>query len=220
MRVVRPVVFLILIAMMLSTAGCSKIYIFDFTEESDIYRKDGAWSADGVLLYLSSEGLFMPNGCITAPHIYKGDLKATVSFLLDTDENNPVWEFNIVFSSDGSWYSSEGYVDIHFCNVGTPGAYYTIGQGNIFDGPFSIVSHVSPIPGMIINGLNRLVIDIKGAALSFWLNDNLVMADVIPAYYEADTYCLSIRSYQEASSRRLYYTSVKIEYEGTRILVE
>lgn len=75
--------------MMPSTTGYSKICTFDFTEEGDINRKDGTWLVNGVLLYLSSENLFMPNGYITAPHIYEGDLKATVSFLLDTGVITP-----------------------------------------------------------------------------------------------------------------------------------
>lgn len=218
MKPLRTLILIFLVFMMLASAGCTRAYSFDFTKEKDFYREDGIWSFHDNLCELSNNGLFMFNSWVAAPHIYTGDLKATVRFKLEANSSNYVPQFSVLFSSDGSWYSSWGYAGIRFDNVGHPAASYTIFQGNIFDGPFTIMTNVSPIPGMIINGLNSLTIEVTGGSFAFWLNGNLVAANIIASYYKADSYCLSIHSIQDISKRLLYFTDVRIEYDGARTL--
>lgn len=218
MKYGKLMMIFLIVSLMLTTAGCSKTYFFNFTKEEDLIRADGTWSSLDDNFVLSSEGLFMANNWVAVPHVYTGDLTATVRFDLDTGQINTVSFIKVYLSAMNGFSDSEGYAGISFSKVGTDTASYAIFHGNSSQGSISYLDWQTPIPGIDTVGLNTLVIEQRGGLLTFWLNDAFIVA-FNPSRYNVDQYCLVVESIQDSEKSCLYYRDVKIEYEGTRELI-
>jgi len=218
MRLGKLMMIVLIVSLMLTAAGCSKTYFFDFTEEVDLVRDDGTWSSFGNPVVLSDNGLFMAANWIAVPHVYSGNLTATVRFDLDTDQDNYVPYFEVYLSAKNGFSNSQGYAGISFYNVGQDTAFYNIYHSNSSEGTTNYLESQTPIPGIDTVGLNTLVIEQRGGILTFWLNDAFIVA-FNPSRYNVDLYCLNIQSTQDSQKSCLFYRDVKIEYEGTRELI-
>jgi len=218
MRLGKLMMIALIVSLMLTAAGCSKTYFFDFTEEEDLIREDGTWSSVCNLFVLSSEGLFMAPDWVSAPHVYSGDLTATVRFDLNTDHDNFVSYFEIYLSTTNVFLNSEGFAGISFSNVGIDTSTFIIFHGNKDQGGTAYQGPQTPIPALNTVGLNTLVIEQKSGVFTFWLN-GAFLATFNPSRYDTDLYCLTIGSSQDSQNDCLFFRDVKIEYKGTRELV-
>lgn len=200
-----------------STTQSSNSYFFDFTKEADLLRDDGNWSTFNKSYTQTSSGFLLHNCWASVPHIYKGDLVATVKFELNVSAAN-LASMDIYLSASAGYEISDGYAGIKLIDLGGPNQRYSIFNGHKPDAYAVIVGNISPIPKVITNGMNELKIVKKGTAFEFWLNGSAITSGIVPPLYNSDQYCLAIWSGQDLAKKAIVYKSVLIEYDGIQTL--
>jgi hypothetical protein len=215
LRMLAVVAVLVFLAL---SAGCDKSYFFNFKTETDLIREDGTWVTYDTNYELSSDGLFMENCWAAVPHVYTGNLTAIVSFSLNATASSDIY-MEAYLSETAGFMGSAGCAGIRFIDLGSPTANYVIWNYNDSDGYNQIYSNISPIPGIVNDGINELRIIKVGDALTFKLNGVTIVSNVVPPLYESDLSGLTVMSQQDASRKDMYYRSVKIIYSGEQTLL-
>lgn len=218
MKAGKLMLILVVTSMLLLTAGCTKTYYFNFTKEDDLARNDGTWSSYDDSYKHTVEGLFPYAAWVAVPHVYSGDLTATIKFELNTNSANSVPKVEFYLSAKNGWFESDGYAGIAIDDIGLASTNFDVYHANYSQGGLYYLQDQSPVPGLDPVGINTLVIEQKSGALSFWLNDEFLAA-FNPTRYNVDLYCLNIYGMQDENKSCMFIKDVKIEYSGTRELI-
>jgi hypothetical protein len=214
MKALRIVLMVVLIVFAISSAGCMKTWIFDFTGStslSDWHISDwsGSYVRDGLGLRINNMGF-------VSPFAFTGDFTLTVEFTLDTAADRHVY-IEIGFQDDiEAEYLSR--FNHHFGGVGdTANEYYGIsefGPDTDPDWNYTVPNIHGAIPGIARNGANTYILKKTGTNVEIKLN-GVELADITASYYEGAQSALFISS--ELYDGILYFEKIKVQYDGEMI---
>ncbi len=221
MKIPRYIVLTIMLITLLISGGCgSKTYVFDFTTEEDLLRSDGDWelmasASPGDSSYEHTpKGLVMKNYHAVAPHTYSGDFKWTVDFNLQAEGADVAVAHFFLLSE----ISAEPLITgINLYGVGSDdeGFYILDSFETVILGP------VSPIPGIVRNGPNRLEIERRSGRFKYVLNGTVLTSNLQMTEYDLDLFIPVLWGWQSAdisSTYSLIFKRVEIEYSGEQVL--
>lgn len=206
----RLILAAVLAALILSTAGCMKIWSVDFRNVNDI---DDWYNSDpGSEQLIGGTGLVLDGATIGTPVAFGADFEVTLVFYLGVDASSRA--SLTAFIGDSSTWRPMNFFLLKLGQMGDPGSE----QLQITDaGPIlntNIANNNSAdIPYLDRNGLNTLVINKTGNVIQMYLNDELLQEFAL-LYCNAAHYRVNLTVDCDGDSSFII-KSIKVKYSGS-----
>lgn len=209
----RIIMAAVALALIISLAGCAKVWTVDFARVEDI----SDWNDDGqgTKELVAGKGLNIDGwGTIGSPVAFDADFEESVKFKLKASAGNYL---NLVFYfCDTLNFDPDNYFFLSLVNVGEAGK-----EGfQIMDSTKSIGTQVASganidLPYIDRDGDNTFLMKKTGNVIGMYLNGKLL-------YEFALTYCQGAKYYvrfrgETWGSAVLTFKSIKVSYKGSMI---
>lgn len=215
MRATKVAIYAFALLMMLSLAGCSRIWFFDFTggaSISDWHIDDwgGSYTRDDQGLKIDYLGFF-------TPFAFTGDFTLTVVFTLDTTSEETT-DFEIGLYDNIGTAISDNIVNNHFNNIGNTAFEYIgvseLGPSIDPDWNYTVTEYVE-IPGIIRDGRNTYTLAKTGDDIEIKIN-GAGIADFTMGFYESDRFVIMIGC-DPSDDGVVCFETIKVQYNGNKI---
>lgn len=217
----RNVLMILTLIILVVIGGCgSKTYVFDFTAEEDLLRSDGDWevlasASPGDSFYEhTAKGLVLQYYHAVAPHSYTGDFKWTVDFNLQVADPDIAVAHIFLFSEIAEEPLVTG-INLYGMGSDEEGFYIMDGLMTPIFGP------ISPIPGIVNNGPNKLEIERRKGRFKYVLNGTVLASNLSLTEYDIDLFIPVLWGWQYAdisSTYSLIFKRMEMEFSGEQIL--
>jgi len=218
MRYLRILMMAALVLALSLAAGCGeKIYLFDFTTETDLSREDGTWTAGGMDYVLSPDGIALQNAWVAAPHLYNGDFTVSFKFqLLEDISYNRTAAFILASGTNFLLAEWSGMIVISD-DQHDPGDFQL---SQIKDGYTTVITPSRPVDDILeYPGLNTMEIKKRGDLLTFKLNGIALGDGILIEGYYLDWLCPQMTTFYEIGSDmdNVVFKSVEVRYKGDAV---
>lgn len=221
MKATRYLLILTTILVLALSAGCTRSYFFNFEKEADLARLDGDFyvyeNPDGSY-FLSSNGLFVQNCWLGVPHLYSGNFTVTIDFELDVSDTSTA-QIGLHLSTQAGLWGADwtGGIDLNGLGEVPNGHYYTYydpGSGNVY------IETGEPITAAIATDGQNVVKIVKEANhVDFMLNGVTIGLGMDIIGSSSDMFCPHFYACQSTSVVAVLFESIRIDYEGERVLL-
>jgi len=161
---VRNALLVLVLALVVSLAGCSKTYTFDFTTAPNMnewYLQD--WFSPYTCI-VDSDGLYLNGKIAVGPYGFTGDFSMSFVFELHATDSSPVTMIEIILGYDGSAPVAQ-YISALFSDLGSDASE----SYNLYENGGSYSSGAA-VPGLNYNGTNTLKIVETGDNIKMYMN--------------------------------------------------
>lgn len=203
----KSVSVLILLAFMVGLSGCyDNTWSFSFLgiEPGDIVGFTKIPSSSTTEPVLSIRGLELDGIALLSPEMYTSDLKYTVEFDLEVDEDHTI-DISVGLVSERS-FEPKDYVMFNGKKLGNE-TYYEFWANE--GGDYGYANKVAYTPGLFKMGSNKIEIVRKGDVYTGRLNGSLIW-EIEAEFCEAPAFIPAI--FSTGSGGKVYFTGMKVEY--------
>ena len=205
----RSIVFVVLALMLLTLAGCTQKYSFNFVKEKDAENSQGAWNEEDEIEYLTL-GAYLNDDALTSPFRFKGDFTVDIQFHVNVGAEHYLnWLEIYLIDTDGWDYTK---------NIGLGMYFQSPGSGKSWTGTSTIGFTEAPgsLPGIVLDGTNNLRIAKTGNKIDIKMNDEEYPQFTIAPADELDSHNIFISAYDDGNleHKGFYLQKVVVSYES------
>ena len=205
----RLILAMAALALMVSLAGCAKVWTVDFARVDDVsdWQDDG----EGTKELVAGVGLNVDGGTIGSPVAFDSDFEASLKFRLEASAGNRVDLF-FHFCDTITW-NPDNYFNICFVSIGEDGK-----EGfQIMDNKKSIGTVVASginltLPYFHRDGYNTLLVKKTGSYVEMYMNGELIYEFVF-IYCQGSQYYIRFGGNTQ-NAAVFTMKSVKVSYKG------
>ena len=205
----RAVVVFVLLLALITLAGCTKKYTFDFVKEQDAEDAQGAWNEEDEIEYLAL-GAYLNDDALTSPFRFKGDFAVDIQFYVNVGTEHYLNWLDIYLIDTNSWAYTK--------NIGLGMYYQSPSSGKSWTGTSTIgfSEAPGPLPGIVLDGTNNLRIAKTGNKIDIKMNDEAYPQFTIAPADELDSYNILISAYDDGNleHKGFYLQKVVVSYES------
>ncbi len=209
MKAARSAAIIIALAAVISMAGCSKTYTFNFTTAPNMnewYLQD--WFSPYTCI-IDSDGLYLNGKIAVGPYGFTGDFTMSFVFELHVTNATPVTMIEILLGYDGAAPVSQ-YITALLSNLGSD----STESYNLYENGGSYSSGAA-VPGLNYNGTNTLKIVKTGDNIKMYMNAvNICDSDIISCNLVTFYPRLNVSS---SSGDRMRFKRLEVKYSGDMI---
>lgn len=212
MRGMRLVAVLCIIAVLAMLAGCRASWVMDFTEAEDADMADWGGYTSWTLNDPEGSGLTVYEDYVMTPLGFPSDFTLTIWMTMEINEIDNA-DFRIWIGDDDS-SESEHYIECVFSEAGDEDNEKVLIHEDGVGIGYRDVDTLAPIPGLR-SGDNVFKLVRNGDHFRITVNGALLAS--FDALYFDPAACYVAFVTRDTSDVDIYYTKIKVDYEGDTV---